>query len=264
MRRAIPILLALVSASAAAQGSTLPGGHPTSIETQRAEYASAMRAQVDTLLHDWGEDLERRNPGWAASTYADGAVITLADGMTIARRDQIKVYYARIFKRARAAKLTVQDVTEIRGGFRVEAQLVLQLSVTDHDPYGFAMPVTLEMHPGAENRLRIDTQAGGDLPFVVALGGDKERAIPLGKGDSLRAKVTDAAGIAMPNVKVTFVVTSGMGSVSPDTAMTNGEGIATTYFSEGTVVKPSRVEAVAAVLPNEPVPFRIRATAVAP
>jgi hypothetical protein len=266
MRRLVLSMLPLViAATAGAQGSTLPGGHPTTIDAQRAQYSSAMRAEVDTLLVHLTADLKSRNAGWIASSYADGAVITLTDQNRIERRDEIKKYFARIFERAQGGALLVQDVTELRGGFRVQGQFLFQMRVAGGgDPYELVVPVALDMHPGAQNVLAIDAQAGGDVPIITALGGDKVRSIAVGKGDSLQVKVTDAAGIAIPNVPVTFNVSCGGGTVSPDTAKTSGEGIATTYFSAGTAARPECVEAVVSLLPEVPLQFRIRATAVAP
>ena len=264
MRRLALSLVALATAaSAGAQGSTLPGAHPISSQAHEAQFASAMRAQVDSVVAHLSADLKSKNAGWIASSYADGAVITLDDGNRIARRDEIKKYFARILDRARSGRLAVQDVTETRGGFLVDAQLLFEMNVPGSDPHELAVPVVLQMNPGAENVLAIYAQKGGDVPIVDALGAPT-RSIAVGKGDSLRVRVTDAAGIGMPNVTVTFDVASGGGTVSPATATTGGEGIATTYFTVGTEAKPIRVTAVASVLPGVPVEFRIRATAVAP
>ena len=265
MRRVVLSTLTLViAATAGAQGSTLPGGHPISSQSHQAQYASAMRAEVDSLVAHLSADLKSKNAGWIASSYADGAVITLDDGNRIARRDEIKKYFARILERSQGGAIIVQDVSELRGGFRVQAQFLFQMRVAGADPYELVVPVAMDMHPGAQNVLAIDAQAGGDVPIIAALDADKVRSIAVGKGDSLRVKVTDAAGIAIPNVQVTFNVACGGGSVAPDTAKTSGEGIASTYFSAGTSARPECVEAVVALLPEVPLQFRIRATAGSP
>ena len=266
MHRTVPALCVCLAASAAAaQGSTLPGAHPTSIETQRGQYSSALRVQVDTLLENLRRDLEKRNAGWVADDYAKSASIVLDDGTSIPRRDEIKNYYARILERATAAKLTVQEIDGQRDGFHVDAQIVLTRSVPGGKPYELIVPVKLQLAPGNQGDMAIVAQKGGDVALVSAVNGDLVRRVGVGTGDSLHVRVTNAAGITVAGVAVIFNVASGQGTISPAAVKTDGLGIAATYFVAGTLADSvSRVEAVAAELPNEPVAFRIRATAVAP
>lgn len=266
MRLRVPMLLVFAAVSAAAQqGSTLPGGHPASIDAQRSQFGGAMRAEVDTLLQHFAEDLKGRKAGWVADDYAASAQILLGDGTNYRRRDDIKKYYTLLFKRASVAKLVVGDVSELRRDYSVAAQLVLQVNASGGAPYEYIVPIKLQLSTDFQNKLEIAYQEGGDLPpLAAALYGDAERSIPVGHGDSLRVRVTSATGLAMGGVQVTFEVKSGHGELSARVVNTNADGIAATYFTSGPEEGAIRVEAVAIAVPNEPVEFRIRATAVAP
>jgi hypothetical protein len=60
---------------------------------------------------------------------------------------------------------------------------------------------------------------------------------------ALVVKVTDAAGLPVPNAAVAFAVTQGNGSTSPRVANTDAKGIATSSWTLGTILGPNEVTA---------------------
>src|SRR5262249_22681129 len=161
----------------------------------------------------------------------------------------IKKFYTMLFRRALAAKMSVQSVSEVRDGFRADALLTFQLAAKDGAPYEFMAPVRFAIYPDHQNRLFIGTQQGGNVPTITAVDGGAERTIAAGASDWLSVRVTNATGLPMPNVQVRFTIDSGPGSISSESVVTDGNGIAATHFTAAGDPKPSRVTAVAAVLP---------------
>jgi hypothetical protein len=100
------------------------------------------------------------------------------------------------------------------------------------------------------------------LAFFAACGGSETAApivlsiSPVGSvpqtiagaaaGDSLRVRVTDASGAPKSGVSVVFAVTSGGGSISPPTAVTDAQGRAAARFTTGTTVGANSVTATIA------------------
>jgi hypothetical protein len=60
---------------------------------------------------------------------------------------------------------------------------------------------------------------------------------------ALVVKVTDAAGLPVPNAAVAFAVTQGNGSTNPRVANTDSKGIATSSWTLGTILGPNEVTA---------------------
>jgi hypothetical protein len=73
--------------------------------------------------------------------------------------------------------------------------------------------------------------------------------------------VTDPAGVPVPGVTVTFVVTEGGGSVSSPTSVTNSEGIATVAWTLGPSLGPNSLQAS---IPGGIPAVTFNATAAAP
>src|SRR5215470_2638184 len=61
--------------------------------------------------------------------------------------------------------------------------------------------------------------------------------------NALAVKVTDAAGLPVPNAAVAFAVTQGNGSTNPRVANTDASGLATSSWTLGTILGPNEVTA---------------------
>ena len=108
----------------------------------------------------------------------------------------------------------------------------------------FLNPVTGEPFDSALFRA---TARPGPVSRIFAIGGDGQYGFerqPL--TDSLVVLTTDIYGNPVPNVPVTFTVTSGGGSVSPSTATSDVNGRAATAFTLGAYGAQQSVRASAA------------------
>jgi hypothetical protein len=74
--------------------------------------------------------------------------------------------------------------------------------------------------------------------------------------------VRDASDIPVPDVKIAWAVTSGGGSVSADTTLSNGSGIARVTHTLGDAIGPQSVGATGAGLSGSPLTFSSTAKAV--
>src|SRR2546428_2442575 len=105
------------------------------------------------------------------------------------------------------------------------------------------------------------TQPPGPATDLVKSGGDAQSWYfnnPLPTPLSVTA--LDAAGHAVPNVVVTWAVSSGAGAVSPTTSTTNASGVATTTDSVGS----STIQTVSATFSGLPGPVSFTENATTP
>jgi hypothetical protein len=79
--------------------------------------------------------------------------------------------------------------------------------------------------------------------------------------DSLRVRVTDASGHAVPGVSVNWSVLSGGGTISPASSTTNGSGVASAEFTLGPLVGEQQAHADVSGLNGSPAVFSATATA---
>lgn len=95
------------------------------------------------------------------------------------------------------------------------------------------------------------------VPAIIVLnGGDLQIAAPGNPlPDSLKVRVSDAAGNAAPGVEVTWSVISGAGTISPASTSTNSAGVAAARFTLGPNEGDQQAQAEAAGLTGSPVVF---------
>src|SRR5919109_1310611 len=86
-------------------------------------------------------------------------------------------------------------------------------------------------------------------------GNEQSGVVGAALPESLRVKVTDAAGNPAPGVSVTWSVLDGGGTVSPASSRTNGSGIASAEFSLGQSAGDQHAQADATGLAGSPVVF---------
>jgi hypothetical protein len=96
---------------------------------------------------------------------------------------------------------------------------------------------------------------------IEAFGGDGQSA-PVGDPlpDSLRVRVTDASGHAVPDVPVSWSVMTGGGIISPATSTTNSAGVASAALTLGPTVGAQQAQADVTGLVGSPVVFTATAT----
>lgn len=99
--------------------------------------------------------------------------------------------------------------------------------------------------PAGDVLFRATSIAGG-VSRLVPVSGDYQTGFESQRlADSLVVVTTDAYGNVVPNVTVTFQVTSGSGSVSPATVTSNADGRAATMFTVGAFGSSQTVRASA-------------------
>jgi adhesin/invasin len=93
--------------------------------------------------------------------------------------------------------------------------------------------------------LTITVTAVAPVPSVIAVaGGDNQTARPgFNVPGSPSFRVTDASGIPVAGVTVTFVVTEGGGSVGAPTSVTNADGIVQVTWTLGPAIGPNTMQA---------------------
>jgi len=104
----------------------------------------------------------------------------------------------------------------------------------------------------------IVTQGG---PASVAIAGGNEQTGPVAQTlpEPLALKVSDANGLPVEGVEVTWSVTAGVGGVNPSSSLTAADGVATAEWTLGTSLDDQEVQAQAGDLP--PVAFSATAEA---
>jgi hypothetical protein len=102
------------------------------------------------------------------------------------------------------------------------------------------------------------------IPAAMTLsGGNGQRALAGSRlPDSLRTRVTDAAGNGAQRVTVNWSVLTGGGSISPLSSVTNSTGIASAAFTLGPADGEQRAQAEVSGLSGSPILFTAIATAI--
>ena len=111
--------------------------------------------------------------------------------------------------------------------------------------------------------LTINATAVAPVPSAIAVaGGDNQTARPgFNVPTSPSFRVTDPAGVPVPGVTVTFVVTEGGGSTNAPTAITNTDGIVAVTWTLGPSLGPNTLQAS---IPGGIPAVLVHATAAAP
>jgi hypothetical protein len=111
------------------------------------------------------------------------------------------------------------------------------------------------------------TAHGHVQPLVAASleevsGSGQGGAVGVPLPDSLRVRVTDAIGHAVPGISVNWSVVSGGGTISPGSTTTNGSGIAAAEFTLGPSEGQQQAQAEVTGLSGSPVVFSVTASVV--
>ena len=105
---------------------------------------------------------------------------------------------------------------------------------------------------------------GPPASFVIVAGDQQEDTVGQELPQPLVARITDALGRAVPGAVVSFVVTSGGGSVFSPAVPANAQGVVQNRWTLGTSTASAQEVEVRSVNPNTGAPIvfgRFRATA---
>ncbi len=97
--------------------------------------------------------------------------------------------------------------------------------------------------------------AGPAATLNLVSGNGQSGTVSQALSSPLVVKVTDANGIPVSGVTVTFAVTAGGGSLNATTVTTNGQGLAYCTLTLGAVAGPNTVSASSGSLTGSPVTF---------
>ena len=106
------------------------------------------------------------------------------------------------------------------------------------EPFGVAVATSGEIYIADSSNDRIRKLLPIAVQNIVAVGGTGTQAGVPGTRFTVSVKASDASGIPVSGAVVTFAVTSGSATVSPTTAITGADGVATSSVVLGDVPGP--------------------------
>jgi hypothetical protein len=224
-RRAAAAILSAILAACGSDGPTVPAGTTMSLDGgdgQTIAIGATLSSPLTVLVADAvGAPLRSLSVTW---TVASGGGTVTASGPT--GSDGI-------------ASATYRSGTT-SGPKSISASL--------EGASGSPVTYRLTVLPGAAKRL---TKASGDLQ---AGGPGAPLALPL------KVQVVDTFGNGVTGTAVAWAVTSGGGSVSPSTSVSDSTGLAATVYTASSTIGAATVTAAAATLLGSPITFSVTTT----
>ncbi len=251
---ATTLVLSAAIASMNAQGSLATGrADPNAIRGQ-AEYMAYMSALVDTVVKAWERATKARDANALAGLYTDDAIIALSSGRLVQGRGSVRDAYERMLPRMHAARIEVAQIVASADVASVVARLECDVQLPNGGWYHRDMLMLLTIKAEDRGRFRIAIQSGGDFQ-VLSPAKPRSGAPGAVPKDSLDVILTDASGLGVPGVLVSFRVEHGTGVVDPAVAVTDANGHAGSHLDATAADDPAIVSAAAATLVEEPVFF---------
>ena len=265
-----PVRVRLLFASAAAAASlTLAAGAQNvnlasatngyNSSRADAEFMAYMAASVDTLVRAWESAVRRHDAGAIAALYTPDALLVLSSGQTLQGKGSVYDAFTRMLPRLKSARVNIARMVASGDVASVMADVDYEVKLPSGGAYAMTAHVAFSMKMDARSRLRIASQSGGDVQLLQAVD-PKPQAAP-GQRDSLRVRLTDASGIGVRGVLVSFELQQGDATLERAAAVTDGNGVAAAYVADSTISDANLVRAVAATLLDEPVFFTFGAQA---
>jgi uncharacterized protein (TIGR02246 family) len=259
MRPILGLISAALLASAAAspvnaQGSLATGRTDPNASRFDAQYMAYISASVDTVVKAWQGAMKARDADALAGLYTDDAIIALSTGRFVRGRGSVRDVYARMLPRLHTARIDVVQIVASADVASVVATLDCEIRLPGGGWYHRNLPILLTIKAQDRGRFRIAIQSGGDVP-LLSVSRSQSGAPGEKRSDSLNVVLTDASGLGVPGVLVSFLVERGAGEVDPAAVVTDANGHAASQLSPGAAAEPSIVRAVAATLLEEPVFF---------
>ncbi|HUO51592.1 MAG TPA: nuclear transport factor 2 family protein [Gemmatimonadaceae bacterium] len=242
------VAIAAAIAPAAAQGTALATGRRDDAGGTRAEaqYMAYISASVDTVLKSWEKAARARNADALSELYASDALLVLSSGRLVRGRGSVRDAYARLLPRLHSARIDLVQIVASADVASVVAELNCEVKLPSGGWYPRVVPMLFTVKADDRGRFHITIQSGGDVQQLAAA--PRRR-------DSLHVVLTDASGVGVPGVLVSFQVEHGPGTVDPIVAVTDADGRAASHLEPGDAAQPSVVRAAAATLLEEPVFF---------
>ena len=260
---AIRPVLALLSATLLVSGAVAPTSAQGSLVTGRADpnatgaqaqYMAYMSASVDTVVMAWQRAMKARDADALSVLYTDDAILALSSGRLVRGRGSVRDAYERMLPRLHAARMDVVQIIASADVASVVATLDCEIRLPSGGWYHRELPILLTIKAEDRGRFRIAIQSGGDMQFL-SVARPRSGAPGAKSDDSLAVVLTDASGLGVPGVLVSFLVEHGAGAVDPVVAVTDANGHAASLLNASAAAEPSVVRAAAATLLEEPVFF---------
>jgi ketosteroid isomerase-like protein len=241
--------LCLSSSAAPAAAQVMPPP-PRNV---RAEYLSIVSSAVGESARGWARALGAGDVKGAARFLDADAHLLTATGTALRGRKAFEEAYARLRGRIRNIAVEPVDVTYsgqlafLSGRLRYEVLAAKGGSYQRETTVGMAFRETA-------GGWRLVAQVGGDFAPQAEMVKPMLVQTP-GAPDIIAVRVTDAFGAPLAQGRVTFSVLSGDGVLEQTAAMTDGRGIARVAYRAGTAPGRQIVQAVAAMVEEEPLLF---------
>ncbi len=257
---AAALLVSPAASPVNAQGSLATGRADANSSRFDAQYMAYMSASVDSVVDAWQRAMKARDADALSGLYTDDAIIALSTGRLVRGRGSVHDVYERMLPRLHTARIDVVQIVASADVASVVATLDCEIRLPTGGWYHRNMPILLTIKAQDRGRFRIAIQSGGDVPLLSA---SRPRSGAPGekRSDSLDVVLTDASGLGVPGILVSFLVERGAGEVDPAVAVTDANGHAVSQLTPGAAGEPSVVRAVAAPLLEEPVFFTATAGA---
>jgi uncharacterized protein (TIGR02246 family) len=248
------LLLSVAAAPTSAQGSLVTGRPDPNATRGQAQYMAYMSASVDTVVRAWQRAMKARDADSLAALYTDDAILALSTGRLVKGRGSVRDAYERILPRMHAARMEVVQIIASADVASVVATLDCEIKLPSGGWYHRELTVLLTIKAQDRGRFRIAIQSGGDVQMLSAAA-PRTGAPGAKNDDSLAVVLTDASGLGVPGVLVSFLVEHGAGAIEPAVAVTDANGRAAAQLNASPSAEPSIVRAAAATLLEEPVFF---------
>ena len=231
------LLLSGAVAPSSAQGSLVTGRADPNATRGEAEYMAYMSASVDTVVKAWQRAMKARDADALSRLYTDDAILALSTGRLVRGRGSVRDAYERILPRLHAARMDVVQIIASADVASVVATLDCEIRLPSGGWYHRELPILLTIKAQDRGRFRIAIQSGGDVQLLAAAR-PRSGAPDAKSDDSLAVVLTDASGLGVPGVLVSFLVEHGTGAVDPAVVVTDANGHAASHVNASPGAEP--------------------------
>lgn len=219
----------------------------------RAEYLSIVSNAVGESARGWARALNAGDVKGAARFLDADAHLLTSTGTALRGRKAFEEAYAKLRGRIQNVSVESVDVTYSGQLAFLSGRLKYEVLAAKGGSYQRETTVGMAFRETAGG-WRLVAQVGGDFVPQAAMVKPLLAQGP-GAQDTLAVRVTDAFGAPLVQGRVTFSVLSGDGVLEQTAAMTDERGIARVAYRAGTAPGRQIVQAVAAMVEEEPLLF---------
>jgi uncharacterized protein (TIGR02246 family) len=241
--------------SPAAAQAEVPGA--VRRENEALNYHATVNDAVKKAVTRWETACKNRDAAALAALYVKEGRIVTGTGSVLIGTDAIQDYFSRNLPRLSGLKLGYYEVNASGDLAYLAGYLTYDVSYPSGGTYPVSVAYSMALAQQRDGSWKIRVQSGGDFPAWFVTDRDLRAHMAPGEKDTVRVRLTDAGGKPMRNSLVSFEVDYGNGTISPNMAFTDGEGMATAVITTSPQAGINAAIARASVLPSEPLSFRV-------